>query len=185
MPDLDAVGHLGRTVGDHRHRGEPAASFQALDAAPPAATAALGRAGHRRVGVVDRLVDRLGAQPPGRLVSANRSRSSCATCSGLHRLPSRSTTTARSSASTITPSGTRPCDAFGRGLVRTAGQVTAVIVDVAPELPADRGRGTTQLPRDARAGALLPPQVGDHHPLVQRQIARDAGFGGVWMRTGG
>jgi hypothetical protein len=103
--------------------------------------------------------------------SSNRSRSSWATCSGLHRFTQQVHHHSPQFGIDHHASGTRPCDAFGRGPVRTAGQTTAVI-DVAPKLPADRRRGTTQLARDLAHGALLPPQVGDHHPLVQRQIPR-------------
>jgi hypothetical protein len=80
-------------------------------------------------------------------------------------------------------SGTRPCDAFGRGPVRTAGQTTAVI-DVAPKLPADRRRerpNSRAISRTVRfsrrRSAITIRSSNDKY--------RGCRFGGVRMRTGG
>jgi len=139
------------------------------DATPPASTSALGWAGHGRVRVVDRLVDRLDTQAAGRLVGEP----SLQLVGDLLRTPPLAQQVhhhrPQLGIDHHAPR-TRPRDPFGRGPVRTAGQITAMNIGVASKLPAARGRGTTQLTRDLAHRALLPPQVGDHHPLVQRQV---------------
>jgi len=68
MPHLHPVVYLGWPVGDHGHCGQPPAPLQALGAAASAAASAFGGSGDGHIGVVDALVDRLGAQVPAGLV---------------------------------------------------------------------------------------------------------------------
>jgi hypothetical protein len=62
VPRLDTVVDLGRPVGDHRHPDQAATALLSLQLAAPTTSTPLGRAAHWCVGVVDGLVDRLGAQ---------------------------------------------------------------------------------------------------------------------------
>jgi len=79
---------------------------------------------------------------------------------------------------------TRAREAFGRGPVGNAGQIAAAVIDAAPQLPAHRGRGTTQLARDLAHGAILALQIGDHIRLSNDKY-QGCRLGGVRMRTGG
>lgn len=68
MPDLHPVVDLGGPISDHRHVGDPASTLQSLHLPAAAPPSALGWAGQLDPRVVDRLLDRFGAQLPLGLV---------------------------------------------------------------------------------------------------------------------
>jgi hypothetical protein len=72
---LNSVLDLGRPLVDHPHRCQPPSTLQALQTAPTAPTPRRARQRDRRV--VDRLVDRLLAQPARRLIGEQHSEFVC------------------------------------------------------------------------------------------------------------
>jgi len=68
MSELDTILDLLWAFGDHRHRSQPATTFQSLHSWSAASSTPPGRPGDIDIGRVDGLIDRLRAQLASRLV---------------------------------------------------------------------------------------------------------------------
>src|SRR5207248_154370 len=139
VPDLDAISYLRGPVGDHGHRGQPTPPLQALDPAPAPSTAPFRRSDDRDIRVVDRLVDRLRAQPPPRLI-----REALAQLVGnLLRTPPLAQQLRHLGAKVgigNQPPRARPREPFNRNPLRSMRKISAGLISVATQLPTDRRR---------------------------------------------
>jgi hypothetical protein len=93
---LDPVFDLWGALVDHRHCGQPSTPLDAEKAPSTTTPASWTRQANRRV--IDRLIDRLGAQPRDGC-PAKKILSWCATCSGLQPLSNSLVAKSRSTSS--------------------------------------------------------------------------------------
>ena len=147
----------------------------ALAASAPSAPAAARRAReiHRRV--IDRLVDRLRAQ----LASALTRKPGAQLMRHLLRAPALpQKLTDRVVQHTIAGQAplTRPPHPCDRRALSGMRPIATMLVTVAAQLAADRGRRTAELPGDRAHALTRPEQISDPDPLIRRQIPLTANF---------
>jgi hypothetical protein len=161
---LDTILDLVGTLFDHPHRREPPAALQPKQTSP--ATPPTRGPGQLDRRVVNRLVDRLLAQPSQRLTGEQLAQlmrdllrapafgQQTRDLFGQHRIDGD-------------PSLARLAGAKPGGLLGAVRVIPAVRVAVAPNLAADRRRRPHQLQRDPANRHLRSQQIGDLDPLLR------------------
>jgi hypothetical protein len=142
---LNPVQRFCGPLVDHAHRGQPASPLNSDQT--PTATATPHRASHVDGRVVDRLIDRFGAQPPARLAGESDSQlvGDLLRAPALLQQPGDRLTQLRVLGD---PSRPRPNGAGAGGVLGMMRAIPTTAVAVALDLPADRRRGAPELRGD-------------------------------------
>jgi hypothetical protein len=163
MPGLYTVFDRCGTLVDHRHCGQPSTPLNTEKA--PSTTTPPDRARQANRRVIDRLIDRLGAQPPRRL-PGEEDPELVRDLLGTPALVQQPRDEITQHAVPSNPPLTGFLSAEPGSVLCVMRAISAVSVAVALDLPADRRWRPAQLPSDPTSAPTGSEQISDHDPLL-------------------